>query len=116
MESALLGILGGGIVSWVITFAYYRRSSKKAPEWAQPLIERFGNEPPTTEQLMEYFNEAVAGGEIIPHVPSGYVMCPKCKAPSSELEYGEADYDDRELRGSWVKCRKCGWSEFLGDV
>lgn len=112
----VLGVLGGGLASWLITHAYYRRSSTEPPEWAKPMIARFGNEPPSTEQLIEYFNEAVAEGTIVPHVPSGYVMCPKCKAPSSALEYGESDYPGRDARYSWVRCGKCGWSEFLGDL
>jgi hypothetical protein len=112
----LLGILGGGLASWLVTHMYYQRSVKATPEWARPLIDRFGQEEPTTEQLREYFNEAVASGDIVPHVPSGYVMCPECKAPSTALEYGESQYPGRDYSGSYVRCSKCGWSEFLGDV
>ena len=115
----MLGVilfLAGIVATWVVAHVYYRRSSAEAPAWAKPLIERFGNEPPSTEQLIEYFNEAVADGTIIPHVPSGYVMCPKCKEPSSELEYYEVNDPKSDHRYAGTRCRKCGWETSLGDI
>ena len=37
----VLSLIAGGVISWVITYAYYRRSSSKAPEWAKPLLSDF---------------------------------------------------------------------------
>jgi len=112
----MVGILGGGLLSWLVTHLYYQRSVTSTPPWAKDLIDRFGQEEPSAEQLRKYFNEAVASGDIVPHVPSGYVMCPQCKVSSDNLVYGESQYPGRDAFGSYVKCSKCGWSEFLGDV
>ncbi len=118
MMLTFLGFILGAAASWAIAHHYFVRSNQELPDWAKPLIERFGADPPSREQLVEYFNEAVAEGTLIPHVPLGYVTCPSCKAPSSELEYSEAQYPGRgdHARAAVVRCEKCGWEEFLGDV
>jgi hypothetical protein len=108
--------LAGVAATWIVAHIYYRRSTVEPPTWAKPLIERFGDQPPSREQLIEWFNEAVEGGDLIPHVPSGYVACPKCKAPSSELEYYEVDDPKSDHRYAGTRCKKCGWDTFLGDV
>ena len=118
----MIQLILAGLVGWIIAAWYYRRSSKEMPEWVQPvideLIEEFGEKAPSREQLIEHFNEAVEEGTLIPHVPSGYVACPSCEAPSSELEYIEANYPGRgdHARYSFVHCKVCNFKEFLGDL
>ncbi|MFL9814549.1 hypothetical protein D7241_14950 [Stutzerimonas sp. VN223-3] len=47
----------GGLVSWLISHLYYRQSSKKAPEWAVPLIDKLPTTLPTETQLLTLVKE-----------------------------------------------------------
>ena len=49
----------GGLVSLVISHLYYKKSSKKAPEWAIPLIEKLPATLPTESQLLRLVKEYV---------------------------------------------------------
>jgi hypothetical protein len=105
----ILGVLAGGILSWVITYSYYRKASREIPDWAKPIVERLPQSPPTKEQLLELFQDALDKGEINPDPIFGYVACPKCKAPSSDFKHR---IYSNEPRGdvAIVECPHCGWS------
>jgi hypothetical protein len=36
----LIGIVGGGLISWFITHLYYKKSEIKVPPWAEEIIDR----------------------------------------------------------------------------
>jgi hypothetical protein len=69
----LIGIIGGAILSWVITHYYYLKSSIQPPEWAKPIIAKLPKEPPTKEKLVELFQEALDAGEAEFDPIFGYV-------------------------------------------
>lgn len=56
----IVGIVGGGLVSWLIANAYYRRSSIQPPDWARPLIEHLPKFPPTPERLLQLYRQVLA--------------------------------------------------------
>ena len=105
----------GGLLSWLITHRYYRRSTvevptwiHETPEWAIPLIEALPDQPISLDRLIELYQNALDNGEISVDPHSGYVKCPRCGASSSQFESWQ-DMDDR--RGDLyygMKCRACG--------
>ena len=36
----LIGVALGGIITWIVTRHYYKKSMINAPEWARPLIDK----------------------------------------------------------------------------
>lgn len=58
--SLLAGVILGGLVSWLIAYVYYRRSSVRPPEWARPLIEHLPKLPPTPERLLQLYRQVLA--------------------------------------------------------
>jgi len=111
MTELVIGLISA-VVSWAITHAYYKRSSVNVPEWAKPIIERLPEAPPSRDQLIDLFHEALQDGELIPDPNFGYVACPRCKAPSTEFDTHEQFDEEREDRYLVVRCKRCGWSDF----
>ncbi len=98
-----IGVLLGGLISWLITHAYYRRSSVQPPEWAKAFMERLPNAPVSDERLIQLYHEALQAKRISPDPFTGYLVCPQCSAPSSEFQY----YDEAGV----VYCPSCNWSQ-----
>jgi len=122
MIELLVGVILGGVISWVIAYYYYRQSSKQAPEWAQkapewarPLIEKLPDAPISSERLVRLYHEALEKGKIdFPDPMSGYVECPRCGAPASDFEPWEDYAHDSRYVGT--RCGKCGKELSGGEV
>ena len=108
IETALLIL--GGLISWLVSHQYYKRSSKEAPEWALPLIEKLPDVPPSTERLLELYQDALDAGDIpFPDPITGRLTCPKCGTSNTEFEMGQGD--NKYGHYVWVTCPNCGWSD-----
>ena len=104
----LIGIIGGGVISWLLTHWYYRKSSKEAPEWARSLIDRLPDKPPTIDELIDLYHEAVMGGAIVPH-PSGFVKCPECGAGTERFEPWQVASHELDSIFHGYKCSECNY-------
>ena len=101
----------GALLSWLIAHVYYKRSAAEVPGWAKPLLERFPVARPTPDQLIDFFHEALEEGELAPEPTLGYVACPQCKAPSSELVSTRQTDHQHDDDYHVVTCRRCGWTD-----
>jgi hypothetical protein len=109
MIELIVGIVAGGLLSWVITYVYYRKSSVDVPEWAKPIVESLPQNPPSKEKLLELFQAALQRGEVAPDPVLGHVACPECHAPSSEFRHTTFGDDAHTI--VVATCPRCGWSE-----
>lgn len=104
----LIGIIGGGVISWILTHWYYHKANKEVPEWARPLIKQFPDTPPTLDELIDRYHGAVMDGDIVPH-PTGFIKCPECGAGVDKFIQWEhyADHLDSMFHGH--KCSECNY-------
>lgn len=98
----LVGIIGGAIVSWF----FYRKGNKQVPDWARPLIERYPITPPTLDELVGLYHQAVMQGDIVPH-PSGFIKCPECDAGAGKFEPWQVADQFTETLYHGYKCSEC---------
>lgn len=105
----IIGIVAGGMVSWFITHLYYQKSSKKVPAWAEGIIDRLPEVPPTKEKLLELFQESLTDGDVEIHSVFGIVACPECKAPIRELK--ESVFGNDGVTIVTISCPYCGWNK-----
>jgi hypothetical protein len=109
MISLLMGVILGGVISWIVTRHYYKKSSVNAPEWAKPLIEKLPKAAPSLQELTALFQEEINKGTIKPHPVFQYVACPNCKASLDTLDVKAFSDDYRTVLV--MTCPNCGWSE-----
>ena len=102
----IVGLVGGGIISWLLTHWYYRKANKEAPEWARVLIDRFPNRPPTIDELVDLYHQAFMAGEITPH-PSGFIKCPECGTGSEKFVAWEHYARQLDSHFHGFKCGEC---------
>ncbi len=110
MIQLVVGVIGGGIISWIIACLYYRKTNTNAPAWAFPLIEKLPLIAPSEEELLRLFQEQINAGLIKPHPVFSHVACPNCGAPISELQ--EKVYGDEATTILDLSCPNCGWSDW----
>jgi len=101
--------VAGGLLSWLITRHYYRKSSIDVPEWAKPILRSLPQNPPSKEKLLELFQAALQRGDVAPDPVLGHVACPECHAPSSEFRHTTVGDDAHTI--VVATCPRCGWSE-----
>ncbi|MHB8881858.1 MAG: hypothetical protein ACYC69_10180 [Thermodesulfovibrionales bacterium] len=115
----LLGLIVGGITSWGVTHAYYRKSSNeqnilfnKLSEEVRDAIMEDKREHLTVLELNELIREKTideSGGEAIP-----YMACPHCgsddleRTSDVEVDYGP-EGPESGTPYDIVKCPKCNW-------
>ncbi|HEC79170.1 MAG TPA: hypothetical protein ENI34_08540 [candidate division WOR-3 bacterium] len=104
------GAILGGVISWVITRYYYKKSSVKAPEWAKPLIEKLPEVTPSLEELTALFQKEINKGTIKPHPVFQHVACPNCNAPLDKLK--ERIMGDDYTTILEISCPNCGWNDW----
>lgn len=102
----LVLFFGGALLSWGVSHWYYRKANKEVPDWARPLIDRFPIKPPTIEELVDLYHEAVMDGAIVPH-PSGFVKCPECGASANKFESWEHYAPRLDSLFHGYKCSAC---------
>ena len=106
MIELVAGIVGGAIVSWLLTHWYYRKANKEVPDWARPLIERFPISAPSLDQLVDLYHQAVMDGHINPH-PTGFVKCPECGAGADKFVPWEVYAPQLDSHFHGFKCSEC---------
>ncbi|MBN1253595.1 MAG: hypothetical protein JXA16_15760 [Bacteroidales bacterium] len=104
----LLSAIIGGLITWVFSHIYYKKSSKEIPEWAKPIIAKLPVSKPTSGELLQLFQEALNTGDVSIDPLFGNVACPKCNAPLKELE--EKNYGDDNYTIVVKNCPYCGWN------
>ncbi|HJP18428.1 MAG TPA: hypothetical protein QF468_07250 [Nitrospinota bacterium] len=111
----LVGAAIGGLISWLISHAYYEKSGKdqallfsKLSSDVRRAILEDNRDSLTVKELNKLLEEKTidpARGGPLP-----YVACPKCG--DENLRGGEI-YDDRRDENYWIiKCEQCGWSDW----
>lgn len=118
----LTGIAGGGLASWLITFAYYKKSLAdqkqsnaeqarilgKLPDQFKKMLDEDVREKLSVIELNELLEKRIRD----PKGPLGYKACPQCG--SEDLEYrSQVDTKHDDLY-EFVKCNKCDWSDWMG--
>jgi len=106
----MLGILIGGIITWIIAHFYYKKSNVDIPEWAKPLMKKLLKIAPNKEELISLFQDMINDGLIEPHSVFKHVACPNCKSPLENMKYRVVG--DNLHDGLIMECPKCGYSEF----
>jgi hypothetical protein len=104
----VLSLILGGIVSWALTHAYYRKGSIEVPEWAKPIVANLPSEPPSKERLLELFQTALNKGDVTPDPVFGHVACPECHSPFGDIE--KKVFGDDRYTVVVATCPHCGWS------
>ena len=109
MLELVIGLIGGGVFSWLISHIYYKKSSIQIPDWAKPIIERLPQEQPTKEKLLELFQDALDKGEVEIDSVVGYVACPECKASAKDFKKTAVGDDIHTV--VVIECPHCGWNK-----
>ena len=118
----LLGIMGGGLASWIITFAYYRKSLtdqkqanaeqarilNKLPDEFKKKLDEDVRDRLSVIELNELLDRRVRD----PKGPMGYKACPTCG--SEDLDYRSQVDPQRDDLYEFVTCKKCGWGDWMG--
>lgn len=117
----LLGLLGGGLISWFITRFYYLKSSNdqrilfaKLPEVLKKLVIQDKHDKLTIRELNELINQKVTDTSSKDSLP--YIACPKCGSINlnkSSEELVDFDEDGPHLITFYdtINCKECGWSK-----
>ena len=104
----MIGIVAGSVLSWIITYWYYQKSSTNVPEWAKPLIEKLPDSPISIERLVDLYHDAIESGDVTPH-PSGYIKCSECGAGSDYFEPWQVGVPELDSIFHGYKCAKCNY-------
>jgi RNase P subunit RPR2 len=111
MLELIVGLVGGAAFSWLISHIYNKKSSAQIPEWAKPIIEKFPEKPPTKEELLNLFQDALDKGEVELDPVVGYVACPECQA--SAKDFKKTAFEDHIRTVVVVECPHCGWKKTI---
>lgn len=132
MELFLAGIAAGGIISWIITYAYYKKGSKDLKiELAQlkelvsklPQVVIDGLKHDSRQKLTVAELNTLIDAQTRPEHPQGpldVIACPKCGSPSLDTTPGVIeDWESNEdgepsfcgTGFEQVRCRDCGWND-----
>ena len=106
MIELIAGIVGGALLSWLLTHLYYRKANAEVPDWAKPLIARYPITAPSVDELVDLYHKAIMGGEITPH-PSGFIKCPECGANSDQFSPWQVAAHSRGSIFHGYKCDEC---------
>lgn len=110
-----IGVVLGGLIGWIITHLYYKKSSndlheivEKLPESIiQPILED-KREHLTVSELNELLKTKTIDSETNDPLP--YIACPKCG--SGKLNRSSATDYDRDEMYFIINCEDCGWSQW----
>lgn len=105
----IVGVIAGGLITWIVAHIYYRKTLTQVPEWAKPWVEGLPQEPLSNDQLLEYFQDALNEGVVTPDPLVGHVACPECKASAKDFE--QQIFGDDIYTVINVSCPHCGWNE-----
>ncbi len=117
----LIGIVGGGIASWLITHFYYKigargqkkqndELSKKLSREVKEIILSTQKDSLSVIDLNKLLEDKTIGKEGFDNDPLPFIACPKCG--STELEkYSREDYEHDEIY-FMIQCKKCGWGDW----
>lgn len=123
MEIALflLGLMFGGLISWGITHAYYKKSSKdqnavfnKLSEDVRDAILDDNREKLSILELNELIRQKTSDEEVGEAIP--YMACPRCgsenleRTSDVEVDYGP-DGPESGMVYYIVRCKECGWEK-----
>ena len=101
--------IAGCVISWLVAYLYYYRTSTRAPKWAEGLIQNLPANPPKPSELLRLFQEHLNSGEVEFNYPLGRVACPECGAPASDFD--EKIFGDDAHTIVVYTCRSCGWTD-----
>jgi hypothetical protein len=117
----LLGLIIGGLTSWAIAHAYYKKSSKdqnavfnKLSEEVRVAILDDNREKLSVLELNELIREKTIDEEVGEAIP--YMACPKCgsedleRTTDVEVEYGPEGIESGTPYDI-IRCKECGWTK-----
>ena len=110
MVQLIIGIVFGGLISWLVSHQYYKKANLSPPEWAIPIIEKLPLIAPSEEEFLKLFQKEVSEGTIIPHPVFKHVACPNCNTPIGELVEKIMGDDIHTILN--ISCPYCGWSDW----
>lgn len=108
----LLGVLFGGVVSWVISQYYYVRANKEKPDWltAENLKEILAKNPNdldwTAQQIIQLYESKIMSEDS--SAPMPYSRCPQCG--SDKLRRQTALDHKSDTVYYLISCDKCRWA------
>lgn len=105
----IVGIIVSSVVTWIITYFYYRQSSINVPKWAKEMVKHFPEQKPSSEELLRLFQENLDSGEVKVDPLLGRVACPQCGESSKNFE--RTGFGDDLHSVAIISCPSCGWSE-----
>jgi predicted nucleic-acid-binding Zn-ribbon protein len=116
-----LGLIFGGLISWGITHAYYKKSSKdqnavfnKLSEEVRVAILDDNREKLSVLEINELLRDKTIDEEIGEEIP--YIACPKCgsddleRTSDAEVEYGPVGIESGTPYDI-IQCKECGWTK-----
>ncbi len=117
----LLGVIIGGIVSWVISHAYYKKASQdqnvifnKLSKEIRDAILNDNRDKLSVLELNELLREKTIDAEVGEAIP--YVACPKCgsedleRTSDAEVEYGPEGIESG-IPYDIIRCKECNWTK-----
>lgn len=117
----LLGLMFGGLVSWGITHAYYKKASKnqnavfnKLSDEVRDAILNDNRDKLSVLELNELIREKTIDEEVGETIP--YMACPRCGSQNLERTSDvEVDYgSDGMVSGTpydIIRCKECEWTK-----
>jgi len=112
----IIGILFGGIISWVISHAYYKKSNEsqrnitsKLTEELKEIILKSDIEKFTVKDLNRLLEEKIINKNA-KDCSELYKMCPKCG--SEDLKISIATDHEHDEQYCIYKCNTCYWSDW----
>lgn len=104
----ILGAVLGGIIGWITSVYFYRKSNKEQAALYNKLtsdIRELILADPRDQLSVEELNELL---ELKTQKDGYYIACPQCG--NTKLKYGSF-IDDREETWYATDCPSCGWSD-----
>ena len=117
----LLGLILGGLVTWGVTHAYYKKSSEdqktlynKLSDDVRDAILDDNRKKLSVLELNELLMEKTIDYEVGEAIP--YMACPRCgsedlqRTSDVEVDYGPEGAESAQ-HYDIVRCKKCGWTK-----
>lgn len=116
----IIGIVGGGIISWAITHLYYKIAGKEQKKQGEELGKKLSKEVKevilnaqkdnlTVGELNSLLEEKIIDKDSIGKNPLPYKACRQCG--NTELEWESLQDEEHDRMYYFVHCKECGWCD-----
>lgn len=112
---ALVFFIAGAIVSYIISYLFYKRGAKEKPSWFNiDTIKSIISKHPedidwTAKEIVKLYKNKVVGEQSDGPLPD-YNFCPECG--HDKLSRGTHNDHEHDEVYYWIECPNCNWSDW----